>query len=499
MANNNGPIESLVWKSYVDQLPDKIKKACSKLNVPFELSDPIKSESDEWVAFPVTPKRSSTISRLRDRLPDIGDRVGADLYLEGSDHRYFIIVRNRNVKIPSLTEALRMSLEECRNMKLPYVAGVDVLNQPVLCDLAESPHVLLGGSSGSGKSVGLNALVSSICLVKQPSEVEFVLIDVGVSGLTNFNKLPHLSCPVITTVDSAYRALCYVRDEMESRIKLKGSDPRTFDSLPSLVLVIDEFPALIQIGDAAGKLKELTTVISSMLQRGRHAKLHLVISAQNPTMQHTRVDLSNITTRMAFRCAKKNFSETILGEPGAEKLRGKGELLFKSPKYDAPKHLKGIYISPDELKRMVLYMEKHYSLSDCSHQFTIPDDVLIAPEDSPVDSLSGCPSVSPKVSREVSQLASAILWAFQRDLASINALQGDGRHGFSTARSLISRMEELGIVSEAKGKLQRSVIPTEIADLPSDLISFLASAGISEADISKAFANRRDSSDISVR
>ena len=498
MANNKGTIEDLVRKGEIDQLRDKIEKACGKLNVPFELSDPIESESDEWVAFPVTPKRSSTISRLRDRLPDIGDRVGRDMYLEGRDHQYFLVIPDRNVEPASFKDALHNYIDELNSMKLPCVAGCDVFNHLILYDLAEAPHVLLGGSSGSGKSIGLKLLISTICRAKWPNEADFILVDVGASDLTVFNGLPHLSCPVITTFDSAYRALLYIRDEMERRIKLKGAEPSKFGSLPSLVLVIDEFPALIQMGEAAGKLKELTAVISSMLQRGRHAKLHLVLSAQNPTMQSMRVDLSNITTRIAFKCAKKNYSETILGEPGAERLRGKGDLLLKAPQFDTLKRLQGLYVSPDDLHQMINHLKSANLPSDC--QFIIPDEVLVADvENSPVDIASLCPPVCPKVSPEELQLSNIILWAFKREQVSTNALLLEFHYGWPKADKLISQLERLGIVSTLKGKSARVVIPTELGDLPPELISLLESAGITESDISRAFANRRDSSDISVR
>lgn len=137
--------------------------------------------------------------------------------------------------------------------------------------------------------------------------------------------------------------LAALNDELERRIELEYADKTSFEQLPRLVLVIDEFPALF-VGLEKAVSKTLTNVISSFLQRGGHAKIHVVLAAQNPTFQNMKVDLGNITARIAFKCAKKNFSEIILGEGGAENLLGRGDLLLRSPRFDGPQRIQGIYI-----------------------------------------------------------------------------------------------------------------------------------------------------------
>lgn len=155
-----------------------------------------------------------------------------------------------------------------------------------------------------------------------PDEVNFILIDVGAEGPLTFEGLPHLSYPVIRDHGTALRALTALKDEMERRIALAQTDLQTPQAIPRLVVVIDEFPALFT-GETDKKVSQIFSgTIYSLLQRGRHAGIHLILAAQNPTCQNMKVDLSNVPTRIAFMCAKKNYSEIILGESGAENLSG---------------------------------------------------------------------------------------------------------------------------------------------------------------------------------
>ena len=212
-------------------------------------------------------------------------------------------------------QCLGKSKKKLTKMQLPYIVGHNITGQLVITDLSQNKHILLGGATNSGKTVGLHALITSIIVCKPSSFVNLILIDVGAADLVVFNGIPHLSCPVIREKNIAHHAILSLKDEMERRIEMQIMDMDNFKRLPQLLLVIDEFPALFS-GIDKNVAKSLTDALSDLLQRGRHAKVHVVLAAQNPTIQNMHIELGNITTRIAFRCAKKifrkQFSENVV-------------------------------------------------------------------------------------------------------------------------------------------------------------------------------------------
>ena len=281
-----------------------------------------------------------------------------------------------------------------------------------------------------------------------------------------------------------------VKDEMARRIALEHTNSLEYEMLPRLVLVIDEFPALF-IGQSNKEMsRAIAATISSLLQRGRHAKIHLVLAAQNPTIQNMKVDLGNITARIAFRCAKKNFSETILGEGGAENLSGPGSLLLKSPENSDMEWIQGIYIKPRELRRLVQDTKNRLQpLTSNKFELAIPDCGPTEPSDTLASQLS-CTVVKKGPSKEDALFASVILWALEQDYISINALMKRYHLGWNNAARLVERLEELGIVGRPEGKVPREVIPDYPEDLPEELITFLENTGHSQDAVIEAFCAR---------
>lgn len=376
-----------------------------------------------------------------------------------------------------------------KKMSLPYVIGHNVLGMTVVQDLAEFPHLLLGGSTGSGKSVGLQALITSIAHAKSPSEVNFVLIDTGCTNLLAFESLPHLSHPVVQDHATALRVLTALTREMELRIKMVNSPALKLLGTARLVVVIDEFLSLFQNIEKAEK-QALAANISALLQRGRHAKIHMILAAQNPTFQNMQVDLGNITTRIAFACAKGNNSETILDESGAENLSGQGELLLKSQNHGSLQRIQGAYITPDELQQTVLCINARYSGSNYErYKFSLSDEDLMEPSGDLSNGLKcivvrNCPSDADRL------LSKAILWALAHDNVSINALKNEHHLGWNTAAALFQRLTELGIVAPANKTLPREVIPKVLEDLPIELLEFLGRCSHSRESVISAFQQR---------
>ena len=365
------------------------------------------------------------------------------------------------------------------------MVGYDVLGGVITEDLSQCPHLLLGGSTNSGKSVGLQSLITSIAYTKSPSQANFVLIDVGGKDLLVFEKLPHLSHPVVQDRATAIRVLAALTAEMERRIELKRIQVPPFQRLSRLVVVIDEFPALFT-GIDKTEAQMLIANISNLLQRGRHAQIHLVLAAQNPTFHNMKIDLGNITARIAFKCAKKNFSEVILGESGAEKLLGRGDMLLKTPAHDL-RRIQGSYATEGEFAKLTKQISWRYaSEKNMVFSLKIPDDDLTGSAQIWGKNLS-CSVVRKRPSEEDRLLASVIMWTLEHDSISANMLMATFHLGWNKAAKLIQRLEKLGIVDRLEGKLPREVIPDSPRDIPAELMEFLEANGYSESDILVAF------------
>ena len=483
-------ITQIQSESDADDLGDEIIKKYSKYGVNIGVLKRVITE--DRVIFIIKVKGNTREAHVRAHAPDVQLRLKLPLfYVDKYNFDLCLIVSRSEISyshLPTILHAPNYQ-EARRQMQLPYVIGYNVLSGVVMDDLARFPHLLLGGSTGSGKSVGLQALIASVAYSKSPSKVNFVLIDVGATSLMPFEGLPHLSCPVVRDRITAMHTLATLTAEMERRINLEYADPIGFKLLPRLVVVIDEFPALF-MGVDKSMVKELTNNVSNLLQRGRHAKIHMVLAAQNPTYLNMKVDLGNITARIAFKCAKRNFSETILDESGAENLAGYGDLLLRSPRYDTPQRVQGIYITPKELRQTVQYIKTRYSDSDYNKfNLIVPSNDLAESSGALGDRLI-CSVVRRWPPKAEQQLASVILWALEHKSISTNMMMKDYNFGWNTASKLVSQLEELGIVDRPGGKLPRNVIPSRPEDLPEELMKFLESTGTSRNAVIDAIYSR---------
>lgn len=460
-------------KVEADDLAERIVKAYDKYGVNIDLK-PDSYQRNRFI-FSVKIKGNTQEKHIRAYAIDVQLRLKLPLFqVVKEDLTLYIIASTFEFEYPHLSTVLRnpnyqTALAEA---KIPYIVGHDAFGDLVIEDLAKFPHLLLGGSTNSGKTVGLQALIASIAYTKSPSWVNFILIDAGATDLLVFEKLPHLSCPIVQNRTMTARTLNALISEMERRITLEHSNILEFLLLPRLVVVIDEFPALF-LGIEKTEKQFIIDSISSLLQRGRHAKIHLVLAAQNPTFQNMKVDLGNITARIAFKCAKKNFSEVILGEGGAEKLSGQGEMLLKNPAYDLQR-LQGTYATEGELAKLVKRIIGQYG-KDKGFSLKIPD----ARTES--TGISGekltCSVVRKGLSKEDQLLADVIVWALRLDTISVNMLMTTFHLGWNKAAKLIQRLEELGIVDGLKGKCPREVIPSTLEEIPDELVQFLEANG----------------------
>jgi len=249
--------------------------------------------------------------------------------------------------------------------------GKDVSGAPVLADLASMPHLLIGGTTGSGKSVAINAMLMSILMRATPAEVRLILIDPKRVELSLYNGLPHLYVPVVTEPKQAASALAWSVSEMERRLKVlqvagarnigaynamvqDGKGPDGAAELPYLVIVIDELADLMMVA-----AKEVEDSIVRIAQLARAAGIHLVVATQRPEANVvTGIIKANITNRIAFNVASAIDSRVILDQPGAEKLVGLGDMLFSIPSWPKPKRIQGCYVAENEIEAVVAHLKE---------------------------------------------------------------------------------------------------------------------------------------------
>jgi DNA segregation ATPase FtsK/SpoIIIE, S-DNA-T family len=249
--------------------------------------------------------------------------------------------------------------------------GKDVAGAPVLADLASMPHLLIGGTTGSGKSVAINAMLMSILLRTTPAEVRMILIDPKRVELGLYNNVPHLYVPVVTEPKEAASALAWSVSEMERRLKVlqlagvrnigsynalvqDGKGPEGAAELPYLIIVIDELADLMMVA-----AKEVEDSIVRIAQLARAAGIHLIVATQRPEANVvTGIIKANITNRIAFNVASAIDSRVILDQPGAEKLVGLGDMLFSTPAWPKPKRIQGCYVDEREIEEVVAHLKK---------------------------------------------------------------------------------------------------------------------------------------------
>ena len=424
--------------------------------------------------------------------PDVGVRGSAVLNLEKDLARSLGVASIRVVEtIPGKTcmglelpnpkrQMIRLSeifnspaFTESKS-KLTLALGQDITGQPVVTDLAKAPHLLVAGTTGSGKSVGVNAMILSMLFKATPEDVRMIMIDPKMLELSIYEGIPHLLAPVVTDMKLAANALNWCVNEMEKRYRLMSfmgvrnlagfnqkiaeaaargekigspfsltpEDPEPLEKLPFIVVVVDEFADLMMT--AGKKIEEL---IARLAQKARAAGIHLILATQRPSVDViTGLIKANIPTRIAFQVSSKIDSRTILDQMGAENLLGQGDMLFLPPGTGYPQRVHGAFASDNEVHRVVEYLK----------QFGAPDyidDILSSgsAEDFTGTSRSNDSDLDPMYDEAVSVV-------LKSRKASISNIQRQLRIGYNRAARLIDQMEADGIVSPAENNGNRTIL-----------------------------------------
>jgi S-DNA-T family DNA segregation ATPase FtsK/SpoIIIE len=332
--------------------------------------------------------------------------------------------------------------------------GKDISGRAVFFDLAEMPHLLVAGTTGSGKSVMLNSLLTSLLLTTDPRQVKMVLVDPKRVELSYFGRIPHLITPVVTDVKKAANALTWAVSEMERRYEvlektgarsLEGYNARSETPMPYVIIVIDELADLMMA--AATKVEDAVIRIA---QKARAVGLHLVVATQRPSVDViTGMIKANVPSRIAFAVSSQVDSRVILDSPGAESLLGMGDMLFKPVSAMRASRVQGAFISEAEVERVVsASVEASEGRADAAR---FVEEVTEPRED---------PRASEEPDDELLPEAASFVVATQQ--ASVSAVQRRFRVGYSRAGRIIDALERKGIVGPYEGSKSRSVVATEL-------------------------------------
>ncbi len=342
--------------------------------------------------------------------------------------------------------------------------GKDITGKTVVTDLAKAPHLLIAGSTGSGKSVCINSIITSIIYHSRPDEVKLMLIDPKVVELSVYNGIPHLRTEVVTDMKKAQGTLNWAVREMEARYQLfAGARVRNIEGynkanpdkkMPYILIIVDEFADLMNVA-----AKEVEVLIQRLTQKARAAGIHLILATQRPSADViTGVIKSNIPSRIAFMVESGLNSRIILDEGGAESLLGKGDMLFKQAGALSTVRIQGAFISDEEVEDVVNYVRNECLKQEA--QVTYEPIDLSIPEKAD--------SVEDMEEEKDDLLPEAAEWVLDTKRPSVSALQRRFRIGYTRAGRLMDHMERLGIVGPAEGTKPREILMDK-AQLPAVL------------------------------
>ena len=406
--------------------------------------------------FEVLPAPGVRVSKIANLADNIALRLAAPSVrivapIPGR-HAVGIEVPNRVRAIVSFKEMISLDVMQKSPYEIPVALGKDILGEAQVIDLVQTPHLLIGGATNSGKSVLVNSIICSILFRKSPDEVRLFLIDPKIVELKLYNGCPHLLTPVITEPKKAFQALQYCISEMERRYTLLDAlgvrDVRAFNKkarkervqrLPYIVIVVDEFADLM-----ATTGKELESTLARLAAMARAVGIHMVLATQRPSIDViTGLIKANIPSRIAFMVANKFDSRIIIDAVGAEKLLGKGDMLFSAAWNPFPTRIQGAYIDDEETDSVTEYVKK------MGPPQYIEDEVFF--DDEETGDFEGEPGNDP-----LFEQALGIVLA--QGKASASYLQRRLKVGYNRAARLVEEMEMRGIVGPAQGSKPREII-----------------------------------------
>ena len=411
--------------------------------------------------FEILPAHGVKISKITNLSDNIALRLAASSVrivapIPGK-HAVGIEVPNERRAIVSLREIIENETFRTAKMEIPYALGKDISGGVQFSDLTQMPHLLIAGATGSGKSVCVNAIILSILYRRTPEEVKLILIDPKIVELKLYNGIPHLLTPVVTEPKKAFQALQYCICEMERRYSILDKagvrDIKSYnrrvkeralaqEKLPYIVVIVDEFADLM-----ATTGKELEATLARLAAMSRAVGIHLVLATQRPSIDViTGLIKANIPSRIAFMVASKFDSRIIIDMVGAEKLLGRGDMLYSGAQDPFPVRMQGAFVSEEEVERCVAHVKTLGEPEYIDDEIFFDEDVENA-EPGLFDEGEGDPLFE-----------KALEIVLQQGKASASYIQRRLKVGYNRSARLVELMEERGIVGPAQGSKPRDII-----------------------------------------
>lgn len=361
-------------------------------------------------------------------------------------------IPNRSLEVVTLRTMLSSEMMRKQKSKLAVSLGLDVSGDPLVADLGKMPHVLIAGTTGSGKSVLINSFISSLLFRATPDEVKLIMIDPKRVELTGYNRIPHLMTPVIVEVDQILSSLKWAMNEMDRRYKTFAEQGvRNIDSynelsgfqrLPYIVIFIDELADLMAYAPV-----EVEDAIARLAQMARATGIHLVVSTQRPSVDViTGLIKANIPCRIAFNVSSMIDSRVIIDTPGAEKLLGKGDMLYIPPDQAKPTRIQGAFVSEKEVRKLVEFLQNENPPVEYTQE-VLAEPLIVK---------KGMGSLGGDGRDEL--FSESVRIICQHDKASASLLQRRLSIGYSRAARILDQLEAVGAVGRAEGSKPRDVL-----------------------------------------
>jgi len=358
-------------------------------------------------------------------------------------------IPNLSPEMVTLKNALMDDSLRTNKSKLAVALGLDVSGNTVISDIARMPHVLIAGTTGSGKSVLLNSFIATLLFRASPHEVKLILVDPKRVELSEYNDIPHLLTPVIIEPEKILSALKWAMQEMDRRYRLfheaqvrniNGYNELSgFQALPYIIIIVDELQNLMEFAPV-----EVENAIVRLAAMARATGVHLVVATQRPSVDViTGLIKANIPCRIAFNVSSMVDSRVILDQPGAEKLLGKGDMLYVPPDASKPSRIQGIYVSDTEIRNLITFLKRSGIEPEYTEEVT----------QMPVGKIAG---VTGGAKDEFFE--EAVRTICQYDRASASLLQRRLRIGYARAARLLDELEMAGIVGPGEGSKPRDVL-----------------------------------------
>lgn len=404
--------------------------------------------------YELKPKSGTKVSKITNLTEDLALALAAkairiEAPIPGKSF-IGIEVPNDVPQMVSFKEVIRTCIIEKNKYKIAFAMGKDISGNVILSDITKMPHTLIAGSTGSGKSVCINTIICSILYNYSPQEVKLILVDPKVVELSIYNKMPHLIIPVVTDMKKAPQALNWAVNEMEKRYALfaqsKSKDIDSYnqkfdEKLPRIVIIIDELADLMMVSP-----KEIEESICRLAQKARACGIHLIVATQRPSVDViTGLIKANVPSRIAFAVSSQTDSRTIIDSGGAEKLLGKGDMLYSPIGMSKPIRIQGAFLTEEEVEKITQYIEENNQEEDIEKR-------------------------QEEVSKEIEELSilndamedelyeKVVEFAQENEEISVSLVQRQFRIGYNRASRIVDDMEKNGVVSKSDGSKLRKVI-----------------------------------------